>query len=61
MDDLPAAEVKRLCREWKCSKCARSPEQIQQDLNAANPALPMHKRAHDWTTQRAAQAAQGGE
>ncbi len=33
-DDMPVDEVVRLCREWKCKRCLRTPEQVQADYDA---------------------------
>lgn len=46
-DDLSIAEVVRLCREWRCKLCRRTPEQVQADF-AAEAARNPHKCAHDW-------------
>jgi hypothetical protein len=46
-DDLPIADVVRLCKEWKCKLCSRTPEQVQADFAAAAARNP-HKSAHDW-------------
>lgn len=46
-DDLPIAEIVRLCREWQCKLCLRTPEQVQADF-AAEAARNRRKPAHDW-------------
>lgn len=47
LEGLPVAEVMRVCREWKCAKCSRTPEQVDADF-AAESAKQHHKPAHDW-------------
>ena len=59
LDGLPVADVARLCREWRCQKCSRTPEQVQSDFVAAS-AKELHEPAHDWDAiaqQKAALAA----
>lgn len=46
LDRVPVNEVMRLCREWKCAKCSRTPEQIDADFAAES--AEQHKSAHDW-------------
>ena len=46
-DDLPIADVLRLCKNWRCDLCSRTPEQVQADFEAEAAKNP-HKSAHDW-------------
>jgi len=46
-DGLPVAEVLRLCREHRCDRCLRTPEQVQADFDAEKARNP-HQSAHDW-------------
>ena len=49
LDDLPAADVIRLCREWVCAGCSRTDEQVQADFSKAAAAVTRrHVSAHDW-------------
>lgn len=48
-DDMPVTEMVRLCREWRCKSCRRTPEEVQADYDATAARKP-HKSAHDWDT-----------
>jgi len=48
LDGLTEDQIVRFCREWRCSECLRSEDEIQADFDAAS-AKEKHQSAHDWS------------